>query len=78
MSMESAGESSITSPIGRGRIAATMQRIVGAIRVRGYGLSIDRTPLTPTLSPWERERTSVATTSSAQLEQSREILKVSE
>jgi len=45
-------EFSFTSPVGRGRIAF-------AIRVRGYGLTIDRTPFTPTLSPWERERTSV-------------------
>jgi hypothetical protein len=39
-----------------------MRSINGVIRVRGYDLTIDR-PLTPTLSPRERERAVIAETS---------------
>src|SRR5712664_3232197 len=44
MNIESGCAGSTTSPSGRGRIAAAMQSIVGAIRVRGYSLSLDRNP----------------------------------
>jgi hypothetical protein len=46
------------SPCGRGRIALT-----DAIRVRGYALSIDVTPLPNPLPQGERELTAVAGTS---------------
>ncbi|MEA2865426.1 MAG: hypothetical protein QOE39_141 [Bradyrhizobium sp.] len=49
-------EFDLTSPVGRGRIERAMRSIVGAIRVRGAGLNDRSYPLTPTLSPWERER----------------------
>jgi hypothetical protein len=77
MNMASEHASSDTSPMGRGRIAATMQSIVGAIRVRGYGLSIDRTP-SPQPSPYGRGAHLHCRNFIAQLKQSREILKVSE
>jgi hypothetical protein len=51
--------------------------IVGAIRVRGYGLSIDRTP-SPQPSPYGRGVHLHCRNFIAQLKQSREILKVSE
>ena len=45
---------SVTSPIGRGRIASAMRSIVRRDPGEGLG-TIDRPyPLTPTLSPWER------------------------
>jgi hypothetical protein len=40
-----------------------MRSINGAIRVRGYDLNDRPNPLTPTLSPRERERAVIAETS---------------
>src|SRR5260370_14628882 len=50
----------LTSPMGRGRIASAMRSIVRCNPGEGLGSNDRPYPLTPTLSPWERGRTSVA------------------